>query len=118
MNQDEFDNLSEGDIIRHVHDGQGWLVHGNYLHGVVLIVRSLVAHNPAEWNLVGKAQYTEGSSMDRAEAVRVTVELPLHVYQRIQADSHFEPGKTTPSRWIAELVRDQFSYSENVGDDE
>jgi hypothetical protein len=115
MNRREFDNLSEGDIIRHVNDGQGWLVHANYRSGGVLIVRSLVAHNPDEWNLVGKARYTEGESMDEI-TVEITVELPVHVYQRIQAEVADE--NITPDQWIAALVREQFSYSEDVGDDE
>lgn len=119
MNQYEFDNLSAGDIIRHVDGSSGYIVHGNYLRGGVLIARSLVAHNPAEWHLVGKAQYTEGERMTQQEDVQVTVSLPFHVYQRIQAEvARSTDGTLTPDQWIAAVVREQFSYSENAGDDE
>lgn len=125
MNREDFDNLNTGDIIRHVDGSAGYTVHQNYLDGGVLVVRSLLAHNPAEWVLVGKAQYTKGETMGQRESVEamveITVELPVHVYQRIQAEvTHDTHGYLTPDQWIAGLVREQFSYSEMVepGEDE
>lgn len=56
MKREDFERLAEGDEVRHVDGWQGYIVHGNYLRGGVLIVRAQVIHNPQEWDLVRKVE--------------------------------------------------------------
>jgi len=59
MTDEEFDGLQAGDIIRHRNASQGYIVHSNYKSGGVLIVRSQLASNPPEWDLILKADYSK-----------------------------------------------------------
>jgi hypothetical protein len=58
MNQTEWDNLSEGDLIRHKMASEAYTVMGNYKRGGVVLSRSTLASNPREWDLVASARYT------------------------------------------------------------
>lgn len=56
MTPEQFEQLSEGDIVRHVHDWRGFVVHANYGKRGVVIVRTQLATIPSEWELVRKAE--------------------------------------------------------------
>lgn len=58
MRREEWEKLSEGDIIRHKESSSGFTVGANYQRFGVLLVRTLLAHAPDEWDLVATARYT------------------------------------------------------------
>lgn len=55
MNSDDFDNLDTGDVIQSG-NGEGWIVTANYGTLGVVVVRTLLIHNPPEWKLIQKAK--------------------------------------------------------------
>lgn len=57
MRREEFDNLTDGDIVRHAHGSTGYIVRGNYREGGVVIVDARIIHNPHEWDLIFKAHH-------------------------------------------------------------
>lgn len=67
MKQEEWDSLSEGDVIRHKGASEGYTVMGNYMALGVLLSRSTLAHNPEEWDLIATANY---QMADTSEATR------------------------------------------------
>jgi hypothetical protein len=58
MTEEEFAKLSEGDLVRHVNSSEAYTVMGNYMRFGVVLVRTALAHNPREWDLVAQARYT------------------------------------------------------------
>lgn len=61
MDRNEFDDLGPGDVI-HNTNGTGWVVTANYGTLGVVVVRTLLIHNPPEWTLVAKARHQERES--------------------------------------------------------
>ena len=57
MNAEEWDKLSDGDLIRHRHNHESFTVGGNYGLSGVVASRVVLLHNPEEWNLVAEARY-------------------------------------------------------------
>jgi hypothetical protein len=57
MTQDEFKNLSRGDIVQHVRHSEPYIVDANYGHHVTA-VKTVDMSNPDEWILRIKATYT------------------------------------------------------------
>lgn len=57
MEKEVFEKLDAGDIVRHKEGYEGYIVHGNYLRGGLIVVRSLLIHNPDEWDLLYKANH-------------------------------------------------------------
>ena len=56
MNQEEFDNLKGGDIIRHLPSSIAYIVTSNYGDRVTA-VRTVDVRNPGDWFLAAKADY-------------------------------------------------------------
>jgi hypothetical protein len=62
MEQAEFDQLERGDIIRHLGNGQSFVVEWSDIDpaGIIrhLVIRSTIASNPAEWEFVPQQRDT------------------------------------------------------------
>ena len=58
MRETTFNNLSTGDIIKHIRDSRRFIVTGNY-GGRITAVATIDAINPSEWRLVKKIKYKE-----------------------------------------------------------
>ena len=56
MTEDEFKNLTRGDIVRHKGLGDSWLIDMSYGNRKTAI-RTVDLTNPDEWELISKANY-------------------------------------------------------------
>jgi hypothetical protein len=65
MTPEEWDGLSDGDLVRHVNSGVAFTVGGNYGELGVVVTRSQLIHNCNEWDLVGQARYELTSETNR-----------------------------------------------------
>jgi len=56
MSDEEFNELAQGDIVKHVSQPGIWVVSANY-GGRVTLIRTADATNPIEWELFLRATY-------------------------------------------------------------
>ena len=56
MNQDEWRDLDDGDVVRRVGQPYSYMVMGNYHEGGVILVRTILATNRREWELAAKVK--------------------------------------------------------------
>lgn len=54
MKSEEFRDLEAGDIVQHKASGTGYVVTANYRQCGVLMVKTLLANNPDEWEKISK----------------------------------------------------------------
>lgn len=58
MNETEWRDLRDGDVVRPVGKGESLMVMGNYRGMGVVLARVTLAHNPREWDLIIKSDPT------------------------------------------------------------
>lgn len=57
MEDEQFESLKEGDVIRHKMGSEGYMVCANYGKSGVVVTRTRLISSPREWDLILKASH-------------------------------------------------------------